>query len=203
METRCPRCQATNPPQATWCNQCGTTFVPAAVGQPAQHQASWGAPPRAPSPPPPAPSWGPPGYAPPNHPPAPELASVWPRIGARILDALLVGFVMGFLREALFLPGGIGFNLVVLAALVVYETVLLTSGGRTVGKLLFGLQVVRKDRAPLRPGDALVRSAVIDTLGIIPFGWLLAALLLEKHHLRQGWHDQAAGTLVVTTRRHV
>jgi uncharacterized RDD family membrane protein YckC len=139
---------------------------------------------------------------PPSQPP-PELASVWPRIGARVVDALLVGFVMGFVRAALFLPGGLGFNLIVLVALVVYETVLLASGGRTVGKLLFGLQVVRVDRAPLGPSDALVRSAVIGTLGIIPFGWLLAALLLEKHHLRQGWHDQAAHTLVITTRRHV
>jgi hypothetical protein len=59
METRCPRCRATNP-QATWCNQCGATFVPAAVGQPAQQQAAWG-PPGSPIPSlptPTAPSWG-------------------------------------------------------------------------------------------------------------------------------------------------
>ena len=99
MEMRCPRCQATNPPQATWCNQCGATFVPAAVGQPAQQQATWGPPgSQTPSlPPPPAPSWGQPGDAPPSQePPPPDLAGVWPRIGARILDALLVGFAMGF-----------------------------------------------------------------------------------------------------------
>ena len=108
---------------------------------------------------------------------------------------------MGFLRAALALPGGLAFNLIVLVALALYETVLLASGGQTLGKMLFGLRVVRIDRAPLTPRDALVRSAVIDALGIIPFGWLLAALLLEKHHLRQGWHDQAAGTLVLTTRR--
>jgi hypothetical protein len=35
VEVRCHLCQATNPPGAGWCNQCGVRFQPVAVGQPA------------------------------------------------------------------------------------------------------------------------------------------------------------------------
>jgi uncharacterized RDD family membrane protein YckC len=62
-------------------------------------------------------------------------------------------FVMGFLRGALALAGGLAFNLILLVAIALYETVLLVSGGQTLGKMLFGLRVVRVDRAPLTPRD--------------------------------------------------
>ena len=81
-----------------------------------------------------------------------------------------------------------------------YETLLLANGGQTLGKMLLGLRVVRADRAPLTQRDALVRSAVIDVMGFVPLGWPIAAIVLEKHRLRQGPHDRAAGTLVVRTR---
>jgi uncharacterized RDD family membrane protein YckC len=37
-------------------------------------------------------------------------------------------------------------------------------------------------------------------LWIVPFGWLIVAVVLERHQRRQGWHDRAAGTLVVRSR---
>jgi uncharacterized RDD family membrane protein YckC len=94
----------------------------------------------------------------------------------------------------------VAFNLLLLVALMLYETVLLANGGRTLGKMLLGLRVIRVDRAPLAPRDALVRSAVVDVMGFVPLGWPIAAIVLEKHRLRQGPHDRAAGTLVVRTR---
>jgi uncharacterized RDD family membrane protein YckC len=78
-----------------------------------------------------------------------------------------------------------------------YETLMLANGGQTLGKLLLGLRVVRADLAPPTTRDALVRSLVIDLLWIVPFGWLIVALLLGRDRRRQGWHDRAAGTLVV------
>jgi uncharacterized RDD family membrane protein YckC len=66
------------------------------------------------------------------------------------VDAFLVGFVLGILGGDA-LPDGPAFNVVLLVAVVLYETVLLTIAGRTVGKMLFGLRVVRIDRAPLAP----------------------------------------------------
>lgn len=118
-----------------------------------------------------------------------------------MLDALLVGVGLGLLSAAVPLPDGAAYTLLLGAALVLYETSLLASGGRTLGKMLFGLRVVRADRAPLAPRDALIRSAVVDAIGLVPLGWAIAAIVLEKQRLRQGPHDRAASTLVVTTRR--
>jgi hypothetical protein len=79
-----------------WCNQCGVRFQPVAVGQPA---GPWA--------------------------PAPELAGVWPRIGARLLDALLVGLVVGVVGGLLGLPDNVGLLLTLVAAMIGYETLML------------------------------------------------------------------------------
>lgn len=114
---------------------------------------------------------------------------------------MLVGLLLPLLDLVLPLPDGPAYTLLLVIALVLYETLLLASSGRTLGMMLLGLRVVRVDRAPLAPRDALIRSAVIDAIGVVPLGWAIAAIVLEKHPLRQGWHDRAAGTLVVATRR--
>jgi uncharacterized RDD family membrane protein YckC len=209
VEVRCHLCQATNPPGAGWCNQCGVRFEPVAVGQ--ASAVPGGAPPTpAPAPPTPAPTF--PGPAPPpgplqaaGHggpgrwaPPPPELAGVWRRIGARLLDAVLVGLAVGVVGGLLGLPDAAGLLLTVVA-MIGYETLMLANGGQTLGKLLLGLRVVRADLAPPTVQDALVRSLVIDLIGVVPVGWLIVALVLERHRHRQGWHDRAAGTLVVRT----
>jgi uncharacterized RDD family membrane protein YckC len=214
VEVRCHLCQATNPPGAGWCNQCGVRFQPVAVGQPAGPPAAApSAPPAGPAPsfggpPVPAPPFpGPPSAAGPGYdrpgggwePLPPQLAGVWPRVGARLLDALLVGVVVGILGAVLGPPDNLGLLLTV-AAMLGYETLMLANGGQTLGKLLLGLRVVRADQAPLTTRDALVRSLVIELIWIVPFGWLIVALLLERDRRRQGLHDRAAGTLVVRSR---
>ena len=172
MEVRCHLCQATNPPGAGWCNQCGVRFQPVAVGQPAG-PATWA--------------------------PAPELAGVWPRIGARFLDALLVGVVAGVVGGLLGLPDNVGL-LLTLVAMIGYETLMLANGGQTLGKMLLGLRVVRADLAPPAVQGGLVRSLVVDLLWFVPLAWLVLAVVIERHPRRQGWHDRAAGTLVVRSR---
>jgi uncharacterized RDD family membrane protein YckC len=141
VEVRCHLCQATNPPGAGWCNQCG----------------------------------------------------------ARFLDALLVGVVAGVVGGLLGLPDNVG-RLLTLVAMIGYETLMLANGGQTLGKMLLGLRVVRTDLAPPAVQDGLVRSLVIDLLGIVPLAWLVLAVVIERHPRRQGWHDRAAGTLVVRSR---
>jgi uncharacterized RDD family membrane protein YckC len=202
MEVRCSGCQATNPPQAAWCNQCGMTFAPAAVGQPSRQQAAW-SPPGGPGPSAPTPpaSWGQPGYVPPGQEPlSADLAGVWPRVGARLLDGLLVNLVLLALGVAWQLPDGTGYWLLPVVLLVVSETGLLANGGQTLAKMLLGLRVVRADRAPLSVREALIRSATIGGTWLVPLGWAICGVVLEKDRRRQGWHDRAAGTLVVTTR---
>jgi uncharacterized RDD family membrane protein YckC len=225
VEVRCHLCQATNPPGAGWCNQCGVRFEPVAVGQPAALPGgpapSLPAPPfagpPAPAPPTPvSPTPAPPLPGPPSlpgparpatgrpgpgpwAPPPPELAGVWSRVGARLLDAVLVGLAVGVVGGLLGLPDTAGLLLTV-AAMIGYETFMVANGGQTLGKLLLGLRVVRADLAPPTSRDALVRSLVIDLIWVVPAGWLIVALVLERHRHRQGWHDRAAGTPVVTTR---
>jgi uncharacterized RDD family membrane protein YckC len=193
VEVRCHRCQATNPPGAAWCNQCATRFEPAMAGQRAGPPATWPAPV--------GPGWGEPGHVAPEkrEPVPPDLAGVWPRIGARLLDALLVSMAVGVLAALLSLPDNLGL-LLTLVAMVSYETLMLASGGQTLAKSLLRIRVMRADRAPLTPRDALVRSAVIELLWIVPLGWPIAAALLERQRRRQGPHDRAAGTLVVVAR---
>jgi uncharacterized RDD family membrane protein YckC len=68
------------------------------------------------------------------------------------------------------------------------ETWLLTALlGRTVGKLLLGLRVVRLDGRPVGPLWALVRTALL--LVVIP------ALLWDRDY--RGLHDRATHTVVV------
>jgi uncharacterized RDD family membrane protein YckC len=47
----------------------------------------------------------------------------------------------------------------------------------------------------------VTNPAVTAAIGLVPLGWPIAAFVLEKHRLQQGWHDRAAGTLVVSTRQ--
>ncbi len=66
--------------------------------------------------------------------------------------------------------------------------------GQTLGKMIFGLRVIRKDGQPLGFGRALARTFFYFLSGI-PFllGFLWIALSPEK----RGWHDGLAGTMVI------
>jgi RDD family len=145
----------TNPPQATWYNRCGTTFVPAASAN--------------------QPSTKPPGallgamlhgrhcrqrQARANRAmvrrPRPHRRRIWPASGPGSAPGSWTRCWPvrdGVPAWGLALAGGLAFNLILLVAIALYETVLLVSGGQTLGKMLFGLRVVRVDRAPLTPRD--------------------------------------------------
>lgn len=94
----------------------------------------------------------------------------------------------------------------------VYEVALTAWFGQTIGKMIFGVRVVRAvDRGPVGLGGALVRwslPAVFAVAGQVfggtPFLAFLGAGLAFTVHAwafvdanRQGFHDKAAGTLVV------
>jgi uncharacterized RDD family membrane protein YckC len=132
-----------------------------------------------------------------------DLAGSWTRVGARLLDYLFVHLgllaVSAVLDLSLGFPDGGGYALTVLAVLVVYEIAFLYNRGQTLAKLLLGLRVIRADRAPLSLGDALKRSGIVGALGLVPFGLLASGTVMERDRLRQGLHDKAARTLVVST----
>ena len=156
-----------------------------------------------------------------------ELASAGARLGARIIDIVIMGVVMIFLLiigvMALFgLDSGnsgtddettVGvaffFGIAGVAAAIglLYEVALIATRGQTLGKMMTSVKVVRADNG-LVPGwgKSIVRWIIPTIAGsilafLIPgIGGLLSLLIyvsLLWDSARQGWHDKAAGTLVI------
>ena len=85
---------------------------------------------------------------------------------------------------------------------VLYEVIMIALKGQTIGKMATSIKVVRADNGLLPGwGKAIGRWIIPMVLVIIPFvGWLLSLLVyisLLWDRARQGWHDKAAGTLVI------
>jgi uncharacterized RDD family membrane protein YckC len=214
VHQRCPRCAATNPASAQLCGQCWVQLGPApataAPGQPASVPPGW-----APGPPPaPAPAWPAPG--PPlvvGDLPAQQLGGIWPRVGAYLVDGVIayVVTILAFatlgLVSALLLPeypAALDTDQFALATFLVlavaYNTLMVAGTGQTLGMRLLGLRVVHLDESPPQLGAAFKRALVLTLLGMIPLALLLCALVMERDRRRQGWHDRAAGTFVISTR---
>ncbi len=150
-----------------------------------------------------------------------ELAGAGRRLGARILDAVimlvavLILFAVGIAaalgvdsedwteeNSAAVTGTFIGFALLAVAIGILYEVTLIATRGQTLGKMAARIKVVRADNG-LAPGwgKSIVRWIIPAVLGFIPVvGWILSLLVyvsLLWDKVRQGWHDKAAGTLVV------
>lgn len=146
-----------------------------------------------------------------------ELASAGGRLGARIIDvvvmavAILILIAIG-VAAALGVDAGddsaastgvfVGFALLAVVVGILYEVSLIAIRGQTLGKMAVRIKVVRADNG-LTPGwgKSIGRWIIPAVLGFIPLvGWLLSLLVyisLLWDKVRQGWHDKAAGTLVV------
>lgn len=119
-------------------------------------------------------------------------------VGVFVVAILLAG--ESFDREEPSLFAVLAMVLLVLALVVVnwlYEALMTSSpGGATVGKMAFGLRIVRFDGAQLSFGRATARHfAKYILTPMVPFaiGYLLAAFTSRKRAL----HDMVADTLVI------
>jgi uncharacterized RDD family membrane protein YckC len=142
------------------------------------------------------PDAGAPGIGAPTSSQAPPIAAdlpragFWIRMGALLLDVILIGFAMSLLR-----PFG-DFHIVILA---IYGAVMWKLRGTTVGGIVFDLQVVRVDGRPLDWETAIVRAlGCFLSLAVVGLGFIWIAL--DQNH--QAWHDKIAGTVVVRVKRH-
>jgi uncharacterized RDD family membrane protein YckC len=112
-------------------------------------------------------------------------AGFWIRIGALLLDALLVGFLMGVLHH------GYRLELLVLAA---YGAVMWKLRGSTIGGIVFDLRVVRLDGREVDWETAIVRAlGCFLSLAVAGLGFFWIAFDEQK----QAWHDKIAATVVV------
>ena len=144
-----------------------------------------------------------------------ELARIGARFGARVLDAIIVGVV--FFVLILVLAAGSastdaadisGFSVMgILIGLVVgvgYEVLQIAVWGQTLGKRIVGVKVIHAAHGGLPGwGKAFGRWAIPGLLALIPLvGWILSILCYLSatwDRVYQGWHDKAAGTLVIRT----
>ncbi|WP_419554061.1 RDD family protein [Candidatus Poriferisodalis sp.] len=144
-----------------------------------------------------------------------ELARPGTRFGARILDVIIVGIFFFILAAVAFgglapsgddsgvYSGGVAvMSLVGLAILLAYEVVQIAVWGQTPGKRMTGIKVINAAHGGVPGwGKAVGRWLIPGLVLLIPIvGWLLAILCyvsLTWDRVYQGWHDKAAGTLVV------
>jgi uncharacterized RDD family membrane protein YckC len=112
-------------------------------------------------------------------------AGFWVRMAALLLDALLVGFLMGVLHHVYHL------ELLVLAA---YGAAMWKLRGSTIGGIVFDLRVVRLDGREIDWETAIVRAlGCFLSLAVAGLGFFWIAF--DDH--KQAWHDKIAGTVVV------
>ncbi len=143
-----------------------------------------------------------------------ELARPGARFGGRILD-IIIASIINFVIVLVIVAGSVdsddtdlstggffGTMLIFLAIWLVYEVVQVAIWGQTLGKRMTGIKVIHATHGGVPGwGKALGRWAIPGLVFLIPFiGGLVSMLCylsLTWDRVYQGWHDKAAGTLVV------
>lgn len=189
-----------------------------------QQQQPYGAPPPAQpyGAPPPAPPYGAaPGYGDPygGYPGgAGTPASMGKRLGARLLDIVIIGIPMTVLYVVLIVPafmaaangdapgayptgGMIMFYLILLIASIGYEAGMIATRGATLGKQLLGIKVVDEATGNIPGWGPAILRWLIPTLGGFVCGigtWVVyLSPFFDATRRNQGWHDKVAKTLVI------
>jgi uncharacterized RDD family membrane protein YckC len=153
-----------------------------------------------------------------------RLAGWWSRVGAQLLDLLIVwvpgGIVAaapliaaaesrdGSSAETAWLIVAIVVSFVVIGAHLFYAPLLMCREGRrngqTFGKQISSIRVIRADGDPMSFGDAAMRQIVFKSFGgivastFIPlFPWVLNYLWPTWDEQHRALHDMAAKTRVV------
>jgi uncharacterized RDD family membrane protein YckC len=162
---------------------------------------------------------GPPGGGPyPGDPLAgmPPLADSGKRTLARIIDMILVGVVVWLLawafgvheydidNDEIEYSKSLGQSLIAAVLYIAYDTFMITKSGQTLGKKWLGMRVANlDDGATPSVQSTLIRSAVLW----IPFAFCCACIWTAisggwsffDRPYKQGLHDKAAKTVVVST----
>jgi uncharacterized RDD family membrane protein YckC len=113
-----------------------------------------------------------------------SLGAMWLVIAVRVLRPRPLDVLDGLILTPAVLLLGVALHLV-------YHTVLVGGCGQTIGKMLLGIAVVRKDGAPAGYGRALLRC-LGGGLCLLTLG--LGRLLMLGRRDRRGLADLVAGT---------
>lgn len=156
-----------------------------------------------------------------------EPASVWMRFAARLIDSILISFVMSLVFIPLFIGsifdsvdsgsglfmggfsvGQILASLLSTAIMIGYFVFLESSRGQTLGKMLLGIKVVGPTGANPETEESIRRNiwlaiSLIPIIGgILQFAAAIYIMVtINNSPIGQGWHDvMAGGTRVIRTR---
>jgi len=143
---------------------------------------------------------GPAGYMPAATPPD-GMAGWWLRVGATVLDGLIVfvPLLLGGIAAIESTALGAVFGLVYLVAVFLYAPVMLTvHEGRTWGKQAAGIRVVKMDGGPVSSATALGREWLKILFAITGILWLIDVLWPLWQPENRAWHDLITGTRVIT-----
>ncbi len=176
----CPSCGRENPSLASFCGGCGVSLETARDISPAVAAI-------------------------------PEMAAVryagfWMRLGAWLIDWVIIWFALGVFRTLGFLdelsPTDLGVRAVLAVLGVVlplgYYVALTGLKGQTIGKMSLGIKVVNVDGKVPGLGYAALREIVGKIVSGIML--LLGFLWIAWDPRKRGWHDYIAGTRVVKVR---
>jgi uncharacterized RDD family membrane protein YckC len=154
-----------------------------------------------------------------------QLASAGKRILARLIDIVVLIIILAILAgiglysfhvshtttdslgtRTTTLDGGVYARdiLVQLVLYFLYDTLLIGGTGATLGMKLLGIGTVSPQGQQPTFGAAAIRALLLVVLGTIlcGIGYLIIGLsfLWDGKKQRQGWHDKAASTFVISTR---
>ena len=174
---QCPSCQHDNPPEASFCANCGAALAPTVESStldtaptPAQVQPATGV----------------------------EYVGFWTRFAAWIIDSFIILIIMIITIVATMFVGFVGI-LVILLLPWLYYWLFTGLQGQTLGKKAVGIKVVDGQGDIPGLGRAALREVVGKVISSIPF--FLGFFWIGWDSRKQGWHDKLAGTYVVRSRR--
>ncbi|WP_077324905.1 RDD family protein [Virgibacillus siamensis] len=138
-----------------------------------------------------------------------DYAGFWMRFWAYLADLIIVFSINGILLLPFkFMNNGeaidVGFwtaaGIVGVIVLYLYFLLMTKWFGQTLGKMIFGLRVVRKDGGPLGWSDLIFREIVGRFIHRVFFITNLLYLFVAFAPEKQGIHDIIAGTRVIFDR---
>ncbi|MBO2463838.1 RDD family protein [Actinomadura violacea] len=150
--------------------------------------------------------------------PSAGLASRWARLGAAIIDGIIVGIVVGLISlpfvnwDHVFHNNGtmydgarVGTNAISVVLSFLYFWLMTARWGQTLGKMLLKIRVVRQDDGlAITNGQAAGRAAFYTVLGgICGCIGLIDVLWILWDPRKQALHDKVARTVVVKAGAHL
>ena len=121
-----------------------------------------------------------------------EYAGFWIRLGAGVIDLIILGSIVGLL--ACVHANSFIWLLFAFVISIAYYVGFLAWRGQTPGKMIVGIKVIRTDKNPLTSRDSVFRyCGYLASLFSFCAGFIIIAFDKKK----QGFHDKIADTYVV------